>query len=96
MAYLQSLPVNTLKVDKSFVLNLDTQVGDQQIVKTVISLAHAFELTVVAEGIENLPTLQLLAQWGCEWAQGYYICKPAPAEQLIKWCHENKNTQWLT
>lgn len=96
MAYLQSLPVNTLKVDKSFVLNLDSQSGDQQIVKTVIGLAHAFDMTVVAEGIENLASLKLLEQWGCEWAQGYYICKPAPIENLIEWCHDNKNTQWLT
>ena len=59
MAYLQNLPVNTLKVDKSFVLNLHQQDGDQKIVKTVINLAHNFDMNVVAEGVENIEALTL-------------------------------------
>ena len=95
MAYLQNLPVNTLKVDKSFVLRLHEQDGDQKIVKTVINLAHSFGMNVVAEGVENLESLKLLAQWNCELAQGYYICKPTTADNLISWCHDNANTKWL-
>ena len=95
MAYLQNLPVNTLKIDKSFVLKLHEQEGDQKIVKTVISLAHSFSMNVVAEGVENIEALKLLADWGCELAQGYYICKPTPAENLITWCNDNSNTKWL-
>jgi diguanylate cyclase (GGDEF)-like protein len=95
MAYLQNLPVNTLKVDKSFVLQLHERDGDQKIVKTVISLAHSFGMNVVAEGVENIEALKLLADWGCELAQGYYICKPTPADNLITWCHDNSNTKWL-
>lgn len=95
MAYLQNLPVNTLKVDKSFVLQLHEQEGDQKIVKTVISLAHSFGMNVVAEGVENIEALKLLANWGCELAQGYYICKPTSADNLITWCNDNSSTKWL-
>lgn len=85
MAYLQSLPVNTLKIDKSFVMQLDTEQGDQHIVKTVINLAHSFDMSVVAEGVENQEALNLLKQWGCEWAQGYFISKPITRDQFIEW-----------
>jgi diguanylate cyclase (GGDEF)-like protein len=95
MAYLQNLPVNTLKVDKSFVLQLHQRDGDQKIVKTVISLAHSFGMNVVAEGVENIEALKLLADWGCELAQGYYICKPTPADNLITWCNDNSTKKWL-
>jgi diguanylate cyclase (GGDEF)-like protein len=95
MAYLQKLPVNTIKIDKSFVLELDTQQGDQHIVKTVLELADRFNLTVVAEGIENVTALALLKEWGCDWAQGYYISKPIDSDSLIKWLHANKDKKWL-
>jgi diguanylate cyclase (GGDEF)-like protein len=95
MAYLQNLPVNTLKVDKSFVLNLHQQDGDQKIVKTVINLAHNFGMNVVAEGVETIEALTLLADWGCELAQGYYICKPTSADNLITWYIDNLETKWF-
>jgi diguanylate cyclase (GGDEF)-like protein len=95
MAYLKNLPVSALKVDKSFVLNLDTQPGDQKIVKTVIELAHNFGLKVVAEGIENEATLMLLKEWGCEWAQGYYIAKPAPIEPFLEWISNHQPSSWF-
>jgi len=95
MAYLQNLPVTTLKVDKSFVLNLHEKDGDQKIVKTVISLAHSFGMNVVAEGVENIEALTLLAEWGCELAQGYYICKPTTADNLIIWYNDNLDTKWF-
>lgn len=95
MAYLKSLPVDTLKVDKSFVLKLNTQVGDQNIVQTVIKLAKSFGMDVVAEGVENQATLTLLQQWGCEYAQGYHICKPIPLAALIEWHHAHLNQNWL-
>jgi diguanylate cyclase (GGDEF)-like protein len=95
MAYLQNLPVNTLKIDKSFVLKLHEQDGDQKIVKTVINLAHSFGMNVVAEGVENIEALTLLAHWGCELAQGYYICKPTSADNFITWYNKNLDTKWL-
>jgi len=95
MSYLKSLPVTTLKVDKSFVLKLDSQQGDQKIVRTVIDLAHSFGLNVVAEGIENQATLQLLHGWGCELAQGFYMCKPLPFNDFIHWHNKHQSTNWL-
>ena len=95
MAYLKHLPVTTLKVDKSFVLSLDSQQGDQKIVQTVIELAHSFGLNVVAEGIESQATLLLLKKWGCEFAQGYYMCKPIPFDDLITWQNTHQLTNWF-
>jgi c-di-GMP phosphodiesterase len=95
MAYLKNLPVNTLKVDKSFVLKLNTQVGDQNIVQTVLKLAKSFGMDVVAEGVENQETLSLLQEWNCEFAQGYHICKPIPVAALIEWHHAHLNQNWM-
>lgn len=95
MAYLKSLPVTELKIDKSFVLQLVNQVSDQQIVQTIIELAHTFNLGVIAEGVEDLETLQMLHQWKSEYAQGYYICRPTNAENLIEWLVEHKDKNWL-
>jgi diguanylate cyclase (GGDEF)-like protein len=94
MSYLKNLPVTTLKVDKSFVMQLDSQQGDQKIVKTVIDLAHSFALDVVAEGIENHASLMLLRDWGCNLAQGYYISRPLPFDKLLGWQAKHQNTNW--
>ena len=96
LSYLKSLPVNELKIDKSFVLNLDKNQSDQQIVKTIIDLAHNFDLKVIAEGVETLPSLSLLNQWGCNYAQGYFISRPVPVEQFMQWYKENEHTDWLS
>ncbi len=85
LSYLKNLPVKELKIDKSFILKLDQQMDDQRIVQTIISLARSFNLEVVAEGVENKETLQLLKDWGCDWIQGYYISKPMPFEMVAEW-----------
>lgn len=85
LAYLKNMPVNELKIDKSFVLKLEQDEEDQTIVKTIIDLAKRFQLSVVAEGVETLAALDLLRSWGCEWAQGYYISKPMPGMELPRW-----------
>lgn len=87
LAYLKNLPVETIKIDKSFVLNLPKDKDDQQIVKTVLNLASLFELSVVAEGIEDEATLDMLTQWGCDYAQGYFISRPLALEQFVEWLH---------
>jgi diguanylate cyclase (GGDEF)-like protein len=94
MSYLKNLPVTTLKVDKSFIMQLDSQEGDQKIVKTVIDLAHNFGLDVVAEGIENHATLMLLRDWGCDLAQGYYMSRPLPFDKFLVWQLQHQNTNW--
>ena len=88
LAYLKSMPVGALKVDKSFVLKLDADEEDQTIVHTIIDLAHRFGLNVVAEGVENQAALLMLKHWGCRWAQGYFISKPMPADAVMDWLHE--------
>ncbi len=79
LAYLKSLPLNTLKIDKSFVMDMINDENDAMIVKSTIDLAHNLGLSVVAEGIENAQTLSLLGQWRCDGAQGYYLGKPLSA-----------------
>jgi EAL domain-containing protein (putative c-di-GMP-specific phosphodiesterase class I) len=96
LGYLKSFPVDTLKIDKSFVLELSNNKDDQDIVQTVMQLANKFNLSVVAEGVEDKEALQYLADNGCTWAQGYYICRPIPLNDLIKWCSEEEQTVWLS
>jgi diguanylate cyclase (GGDEF)-like protein len=95
LAYLKSFPVNTLKIDKSFVLELSQDQDDRDIVETIMQLAKKFKLTVVAEGVEDAESLAILAELGCTWAQGYYLCRPIPLNELIVWCKANENTLWL-
>lgn len=85
LAYLKNLPVNELKIDKSFVLNMIDNHGDAKIVKSIVDLAHNFELAVVAEGIENQGTFDRLAAMGCEFAQGFYMSRPLPLDGLLAW-----------
>ncbi|WP_460312092.1 EAL domain-containing protein [Aliiglaciecola aliphaticivorans] len=95
LAYLKQLPVSELKIDKSFVLNLVDQSSDQQIVQTILELAHNFQLGVIAEGVENQQSLELLKEWGCDWVQGYHVCRPIAVEDMIDWCLQNKRTNWF-
>lgn len=85
LAYLKRLPVNELKIDKSFVLNMANDQGDTKIVRSTIDLGHIMGLRVVAEGIENVDVWHLLAQLGCDQAQGFFMSRPIPAEQIPAW-----------
>jgi EAL domain-containing protein (putative c-di-GMP-specific phosphodiesterase class I) len=88
--YLRKLPVDRIKVDKSFVLEMLQNENDAMIVRSTIELAHNLRLGVVAEGVENRETYQRLVEWGCDGAQGYYISKPLPAEALGRWLAESR------
>jgi len=90
LSYLSRLPADILKIDKSFVLKLDEQVSDQNIVQSVILLAHQFGMEIVAEGVENQKSLELLDKYGCEWAQGYHISRPIDAPSFVQWFKEYK------
>lgn len=83
LAYLKNLPVTLIKIDRSFVMELSDNKDDQTLVKTTLQLARSFNLKVVAEGVENKASLQLLTDWGCDYAQGYYIAKPLPVDDLV-------------
>ena len=85
MAYLKRLPVDELKIDKSFVANMATDENDAAIVRSTIGLAHDLGLTVVAEGIEDQATWNLLAELGCDVGQGYFVSRPMPAAALGVW-----------
>lgn len=85
LAYLKDLPVDELKIDKSFVDNLLTDEDDRKIVSAVSSLARNFDLKTVAEGVEDHETFEYLRKLGCNVAQGYYIAKPMPPEEFPQW-----------
>ena len=85
LAYLGRLPVDEIKIDRSFVLKMSTSDGDRTIVQASIDLAHKFGKRVVAEGVEDTTTLHLLEGMGCDQAQGYLISRPLPAEHLARW-----------
>ena len=85
LAYLGRLPVDEIKIDRSFVLKMSTSEGDRTIVQASIDLAHKFGKRVVAEGVEDTTTLRLLEEMGCDQAQGYLISRPLSAEHLAVW-----------
>ncbi|MBS1211201.1 MAG: hypothetical protein H6R19_3599, partial [Proteobacteria bacterium] len=81
LAYLKRLPLHSLKIDRSFVHEMLHDDQDTIIVRSTIGLAHSLGLQVVAEGVEDLPTLARLREYGCDEAQGFVLSKPQPAEQ---------------
>jgi diguanylate cyclase (GGDEF)-like protein/PAS domain S-box-containing protein len=84
LAYLQRLPVDEIKVDESFVTNLAAVEDDAIIVRSTIELAHNLGLTVVAEGVAEQSALDLLLEYGCDGAQGFYLGRPATADKLAE------------
>jgi diguanylate cyclase (GGDEF)-like protein len=84
LAYLKELPVNELKIDRSFVRDVCAGGADLAIVESIVDLAHKLGLTVVAEGIEDAATRDVLARLGCDQAQGYYFARPMPADQITE------------
>ncbi|RYZ87572.1 MAG: EAL domain-containing protein, partial [Moraxellaceae bacterium] len=85
MAQLKRLPVQELKIDKSFVLDVVNNEDDKIIVRSTIELAHNMHLKVVAEGVESLAVLHLLHELGCDSVQGFYLSKPVAAQSFEKW-----------
>jgi len=81
LSSLKQLPVDTLKIDRSFISHLDTNGSDEAIVGAILNLARNLGLHVVAEGVETLAQLQVLGRHGCEVAQGFYFSRPLPAEE---------------
>jgi diguanylate cyclase len=82
LAYLAKLPVNTLKIDRSFIITMLSDPPTMTLVSTMISLAHSLALKVVAEGVDAEEQARALAQLGCEEMQGYLFSKPLPAAEL--------------
>lgn len=96
LTYLRQLPVDTLKIDQSFVRDMLIDANDMGIVEGVIRLAGAFNRQVVAEGVETLEHGAVLLQLGCRLAQGYGIARPMPAEQFVDWSRRwEAEAAWL-
>jgi diguanylate cyclase (GGDEF)-like protein len=89
LAYMKQLPVHELKIDKSFIQNSCRNAKDSMIVQSVIDLAHNFNMQVIAEGVEDAETFEQLERMGCDAAQGYYIARPMPAQDMMKWMKES-------
>jgi len=89
LAYLKRFPVNEIKIDKSFVIDMLNDVSDAVIVRSTIDLAHNMGMKVVAEGIESQGAWDKLAELGCNLGQGYHMCRPCPAADFEKWVHES-------
>lgn len=88
LAQLKRMPVQELKIDQAFIRELDAHSEDAVIVRSTIEMSHALGLRVVAEGIEQRATLELLTAWGCDIAQGYLIGKPLPANAFEHWLQQ--------
>lgn len=91
LSQLHRIPFSELKIDRSFVGNMVHDGEARAIVKTCIMLSHELKMRVVAEGIEDQQTWDLLKQMGCDLAQGYFIAKPMPANDLLPWIAHRKN-----
>ena len=91
LAYLKRLPVDELKIDKSFVMSMEKDLDDAKIVRSTIDLAHNLGLTVVAEGVETAKVWDLLRELDCDEAQGFHMGKPMPASEFHRW-----STVWMS
>jgi diguanylate cyclase (GGDEF)-like protein/PAS domain S-box-containing protein len=85
LSYLRELPVDEIKIDRSFVMNMSAEAGDAVIVRSTVDLGRNLGLDVVAEGVESLELWNRLRDLGCNIAQGYYLSRPLPSDQLTTW-----------
>jgi diguanylate cyclase len=90
LSYLKRLPVDAVKIDKSFVLGMSADDNDGAIVRSTIDLARNLGLRVVAEGVETSEIWTELRDLGCDFAQGYLVSRPLPAEELTAWLGRRK------
>jgi predicted signal transduction protein with EAL and GGDEF domain len=88
LSYLKQIPADELKIDRSFVMNMLNDEGDRKIVEQIIALGRAFDLEVVAEGVENAEVAARLAEMGCGFAQGFHYAHPLPPQEFPAWYQE--------
>jgi diguanylate cyclase (GGDEF)-like protein/PAS domain S-box-containing protein len=84
LSYLKRFPIDTLKIDRSFIKDLPLDAEDAAITRAIVVMAHSLGLKVVAEGVESVGQAEFLRALGCDEAQGYYFCKPVPAHELAR------------
>ena len=90
LTYLKHLPVDELKIDRSFIRDIARDASDRVIVRAVIDLAHSLGLRVVAEGVEDAITRALLADLGCDQAQGFLMSRPLPGPAVSHWLWQHQ------
>jgi diguanylate cyclase len=99
LAHLKRLPVDEIKIDRSFIQELEARPEDDVIVRSTINLGHALGLKVVAEGVEQADSFNSLARFDCDLIQGYFVSKPMPAAEFTSWVTERMQSQrprgWL-
>src|SRR4029453_14211954 len=86
--YLRKFPVLCIKIDKSFIQNIETDRDSSVIVKSIIDLGHNLGLKIVAEGVETIQSKELLEAFQCDEGQGYYFCRPVPGDAMTKFLLE--------
>ena len=93
LSYLRQLPVDEIKIDRSFVMNMSEQADDAVIVRSTVDLGRNLGLDVVAEGVESLELWNRLRDLGCKIAQGYYLSRPLPSDQLLAWIQSRRQEE---
>jgi EAL domain-containing protein (putative c-di-GMP-specific phosphodiesterase class I) len=91
LSYLRRLPAEELKIDRSFVMDIESSTDARSVVDAVVKLAHALGLRVVAEGVENTRQQEILRELGCDEMQGYMFAKPMSARALLLWAIDDRN-----
>ena len=85
--YLKKFPIDTLKIDKSFIRDITAETDDAVIVKATIALGHSLRLQIVAEGVEEIAQLEFLQSLHCDVVQGYLLSKPVSADEFLKFLY---------
>ena len=84
LAYLKRFPIDTLKVDRSFIRDIPADSGDMKITRAIIAMAHSLKLKVVAEGVETAEQLEFLRSQRCDAGQGYFLYRPLPDDEVTQ------------
>ena len=95
LSYLKQLPIDTLKIDKSFVREIGPNANDNTLVQTIIALGHSLGMTMIAEGVESLEHLDTLKSFGCDEIQGYWLAKPMTASDCLAFIQEHERSAQL-
>jgi diguanylate cyclase (GGDEF)-like protein len=90
LAQLKDLPISELKIDKSFVLAMQSDQANELIVRSVVDLGHNLGMAVIAEGVESADVLNALSEFNCDMVQGFHVCRPVSAEEFMQWYEQRE------